>query len=428
MQDASQELPDWDYAAAVEEAEPVVWRYLSKSAVLLGGIDSHELQPLRTTDLRRLVGCHLVAHATANGLLDVVERLQKELPASVSRRRDTYYGHIRGRVAWSRTVQRRAATADPTAFVCEPVDRRYDTPLGRLIKLTLHCLGQLQTVAGIQPRRDGEPLGHLGQCAAELGKTSRRLAKGPKLRQVRLVERNLLRHLDDTVARFPASRELVEFVDLFYRGISLVDPAALGELLRKQIFVPGSEDKLFELIVGLRLLEAVESCGYELAAPLAILPSSGAPFAELHSEHSTCQLWWQRSHWAVLPVASSLGRWSRVLSANQITDARPLMPDFVVDLPTENRTLLVEVKLSTVGAQRERDGLRDVLAYLTDIETAAPQAREVQALVVAWNATGQPRDFGSTVMVTSQTRLKDTMKAILKAPKASKSPHSLTPA
>ncbi len=403
---------EWDEEKALHWAEPVLWRYLSKSASLLGGIDAADVDKLTVTDLRRLVACHLISIATSEDLLGRVEELLRRMPASVTRKRETYSGFVRGRVDWPRTVQSRIATADRTLFVCEPVDRRYDTPLGRLLRLTLHCLSQLGSQAGFAAAAD--PSGrYLDSQAALLARRSARLLQNPKLRQVRLVDRSLLRHLEETSTRFPEARPLVEFVDLYFRGISLGDADALRQLIGRQVFAPGSPDRLFELIVGLHLLESLADLGFEVSEPLAALPAAGSPFACLEGPGGTCRLWWQRSIWPVLGVNPILGRWRRVLSENTISDPQPLMPDFIIDLPDQNRVLLVEVKLSSVGAQRERDGLRDVLAYLADVEEAQLSTPALQALVVGWNASGHPKSASQQVVVASQRRLREVARALL---------------
>ena len=411
------ESEEWDYDSAVKSAEPILWRYLSKSASILRGIEGKHAQELVVSDLRRLIAIHLILVAVADDLLGRVDELLKRMPASVARKRETYSGVVRGRVDWSRTVGSRIASGDPTLFVCEPVDRRYDTPLGRLLKLTLHCISQLGIDAGFRPNENA-PDESIESEAASLARRSRRLLRNPKLLQVRLVDRAMLRHLEETSVRFPSVQPLISFVDLYFRGISLGSVDALRELLNRQVFGPGSPDRLFELIVGLRLLESAEELGFRISEPLAALPASKTPFASLIGKDGRCRLWWQRSLWPVVGANPTLGRWRHVLSENAITDPQPLMPDFVIDLPDQGRVVLVEVKLSSVGAQRERDGLRDVIAYLADFEQADLDSPTVQALVVGWNASGQAKSFSQQVIVTSQTRLREDSKYILTSPES----------
>ena len=67
------------------------------------------------------------------------------------------------------------------------------------------------------------------------------------------------------------------------------------------------------------------------------------------------------------------GRWRQVLTDNAIENKQPLRPDFVAEFQPatpahSRRVVLVEVKLTDKPGTRERDGLRDMLAYLADCE------------------------------------------------------------
>lgn len=408
---ASEPEEHWDIETAIQQAAPVLWRYAGSSAAILSGTDPDEVKALLPADLQRLVACHLISLGSAFDLVGVTERLLRKLPASVGRQRETYRGHVRGRIDWPRTANGRVASADPTLFVCEPIDRRYDTPLGRLLKLCLVCLSQLPAAAGY---RDQSSTSQLAQRSFDMAQESQRLVRHPKLRQVRLVERNLLRHLPQTVEREPEVEHVARFVDLFYRGISLADSAALRDLLAQQYFSPRASS-LFELLVGLRVLEALELNGYVLNAPLSVLPAAGVPFAEMTNGNGSCRVWWQRAAWPALEVKQTEGRWTKVLVENRISNRQPLMPDLLIEFPHVQRLILVEVKLTEVGAQRERDGLRDVLAYLSDLEHAGADPDHLQALVVAWNATGLPLSVGQQVLVTSQKRVLDDVAALVRS-------------
>jgi hypothetical protein len=93
---------------------------------------------------------------------------------------------------------------------------------------------------------------------------------------------------------------------------------------------------------------------------------------------------------------------------------RPLLPDFVIDMPDGNRALLIEVKLTaTSEGSPQRDGLRDMLAYLTDAATLFCDRPMPHGLVVAWNATGYTSEPPTTaVAIVHQGRVADMMRTI----------------
>lgn len=68
--------------------------------------------------------------------------------------------------------------------------------------------------------------------------------------------------------------------------------------------------------------------------------------------------------------------------------------------------LLVEVKHSRVGKEREREAVRDLLYYFKDLEPYIDSTdRPLRGMVVAWDATGSPKDPGISIQGMCTTTL-----------------------
>jgi len=92
-----------------------------------------------------------------------------------------------------------------------------------------------------------------------------------------------------------------------------------------------------------------------------------------------------------------------------------LRPDFVLEIP-EGRRILVEVKLTVMeDGSPERDGLRDVLAYLQDGQTLFKGRPHPHAIVAAWNAAGAPGSPTAQIQIANQRSMISTLKAAITA-------------
>ena len=148
----------WNRDRAIEDARPILWRYLSASATInrnghAPGQAIDAADDLSVQDLRRLLAAHLSVSGVTAEALFAAATLLRGLPPSVNRTKTTEYGLVKGRVDWQRTLERRAVTSDPTVFECEPIDKRYDTPLGRLIRLGLAGIEDLRRQSRLSQSR-----------------------------------------------------------------------------------------------------------------------------------------------------------------------------------------------------------------------------------------------------------------------------------
>lgn len=401
----------WSRADAVTALRPRLWSYLSSTAVFDSASDAADSIPyVSRQDLVRLFSTHLALREETAIALEAARRLLVELPATQASTRVDLFGEVRGLVDWRRTQERRVALADPTVFVCAPPERRYDTPLGRLVKLALWCTSQLADLSELPAS------GAVGMMVHESSDVARRLLLHPKLSKVRRIQPDAIRHTDELVARRPFVRPLVQLVTDFWAGIVEGDALALARLLEKQFLAPVKDSALFELQVGFDLLDGLVAGGYEIEYPAPLLPAGKAPFATLQRENGAATVWWQRPVWVVDSAGQAAALWARTLEENQLS-RQPLRPDFILHVQPKDRVVLVEVKLTSAEeGSPQRDGLRDAIAYLADAEPLLAHRPHPHAIVAAWNASGQPMGPGVRIQICDQHSVADTLAKALGAP------------
>ena len=254
----------WSRETAIDQVRPIVWRYLKESAVLrrsLPNRGSLEVD-LLPDDLQRLAASHLAMSSLIWTVISSCRDLLRLMPASVERHYETSSAHVRGKVDWRKTVNSRVVSSDPTLFVSERVDRRYDTSLGRTVKAALNGLDQLTLLSGFtldaKEITESRENSSLGETLAHLKYEAQRMLRHPKLRQVRTVQATSLRHLDALSNRYPHTLPILQFLRMLNQ-VQTNDEVILETFLEDQILTPRKNEQLFELQVGLSLLNPCRS-------------------------------------------------------------------------------------------------------------------------------------------------------------------------
>lgn len=149
------------------------------------------------------------------------------------------------------------------------------------------------------------------------------------------------------------------------------------------------DDRLFELQIGFRVAAAFESHGFASHPPTLIEPSSPAPLARLQRGGQEVRIWWQRS--ALSMVGIGVGRYREALSGAGLRGSA-LLPDLTIEIPAQNRIVLVEVKHTSTERAPVHAGLKDALLYLMDARQHFADQPHPHAVVAALGAAAGNTD------------------------------------
>jgi hypothetical protein len=399
----------WSQEAAIARIRPRLWNYLrSHGLEYQAGLFIERVFDLPPRSFEELVAAHLSLSEDASSALQAIDEVLPRLPATVARREEEMLGVVHGPVDWTRTIQRRTATADPTLFVCRPTERRYDTPAARL------CAAGVAAIVRVTSSSDLRSEGNLGEIIALRGEHARRLRKHPKLTGTQGGARLRGEAVARACRRWPVLVAVARFIELVTRSLDDRDPGAVEEVVSKRVLAPARADDLFELEVAFEILDGLEARGFvETTPPHVISDRSGTlPLIRMSSpDHGELSIWWERSFWRVFAGPPFNGLLREVLTAAGMTQS-PYRPDLILDFEQQQRMFVVEVKATSVdGVAAERRGILEAFAYLLDAEAVFTDQPEPHALVVAWNATGEPAH--SRVMVCDQASVGHALDVVL---------------
>lgn len=387
----------WNRDEALQELHLELHRYLSAAAVhsdLPTLVDA--LWHLPVDFRRRLLAAHVLSSAEAVHALEDAESLLRSLPPSATRLTNESQGVVEGPVLWQRTIDRRLALADPTVFVTRPAHKSYDVPVTRFIQFVLQ---RMMTLYALFPA--GAKTG-VSADLREIERRSRAILRSRKLHGVRRVRAISPPVLEAMKMRRPQ----LESIEILLKGVNDAvaggSPDTLVPALLGGVFAPASDDTLFELWTGLRLLSAVGGAGGEVQYGIWDQVSGTPTFAEIRLGGREFSMYWQRSYWG-LDCVRGPGAYAAALTANGL-GVSALRPDFLIVDKAGARLSLIEVKYSEVdGLTPDRVGIQNCLAYLKDLDSAAQLPPLVNAIVVASESDATPQI--GTIMVCDPTSL-----------------------
>lgn len=404
-------MKTWNRDEVISELAPRLWDYLTSHTRHIDSyLDIDDLLGLDAGSIQRLAAIKLLDRNRIMPMLTMAEAHLRGLPSSVRRETEDTQAGIRGRVDWPATQRLRMTTGDPLIIRASVVERAYDTWTARILRFALEGVVVL---AGIV---DLSGAGELAVAIAEMREMSLRLQRHAKVLQAR----HCATIPADQLERFRSRTHLAEvadFVDQYQCIISMSNTADLKSLIGRSVLVPLSDDKLYELLVGFKLIDAFLTLGFTEEVD-TIRGLRASPFSRMTSpEGSHIRVWKETSVFDLDEAVDSESLFTQTLVLAG-TPRSSLRPDYVVEIPGRP-CLIVEVKHTlTTGKTRDRDGIRDALAYLKDTEHTAQQFIGTRALVVAFGTTATP-NATAQIMVTSEDDVSTAIELVIsRAPRA----------
>lgn len=408
---------------AVAELRPRLWNYLRSSAAVHDvGAYVEALWQLPAGDFERLVAVHVALRPETADMLEAVATLMPRLPRSIARNQEEYAGFVHGPVNWERTVQRRFSSGDPTIFVCNPPERRWDTPSARMCHFALRLAARLGGMAALEPGAG------VGLKVSERTDRARMLLRNPRISSFGRERYPREVAVQRAIRRYPELAKVDGFVQVARELLENPTEDSVREVLEERVLAPAADDDIFELLVGYRIVDALVANGFaERRAPALRVDDLRLPLARLKSPTlGRVDVWWDQSMWRVITHAGTPSVLRQVLDAAGMKRV-PLRPDITLHFQDLDRVLVVEIKVTGQLVAAERDGIRDALAYLQDGRVVFSSQPEPQAMVVAWNATGTPWKPGKSpapIVVSDQHHIKAGTELLLASIAPAAGPHS----
>jgi hypothetical protein len=181
-------------------------------------------------------------------------------------------------------------------------------------------------------------------------------------------------------------------------------------VVNERVLAPATDDRLFELWIGFRLVDELKRAGF-VEQRRHLIDGGRRPLAQMTRSTEKMTLWWQRSIWGRGLFDPQASRFGAVLK-NAGMSVWPLRPDFLLVGENPTRVLIVEVKQTArEGVTPDRRGIAEALAYLDDAAEIMKPLPLPHAMVVAWNSTGMPAS--GRVVVSDQQSVTSALATIL---------------
>lgn len=398
-------MKTWDREEVVSGLLPRLWDFLANHA---RHVDSYiyvdDLLGLDAGSIQRLAASRLLDPRRVEPMLGDIETHLRGLPSSARREVRESRAGIRGRIDWPNTLRLRITTSDPLVVRTAVVERAYDTWTSRVLKFALSNLIEMATLASFGGA------GELGNFSTQVRESATRLMRHAKLAQARDISFVPAQQLDRFRERTHLA-DVADFVDDCQCVTAMSDLTSLKRLLGRSVLAPVTDDKLYELLVGFRLIDAFEENGYHERRD-NIRGLAGVPFSVLEDSCGDVVSIWKEASVFDLREASSFGSvFAETLYLAGVPRSS-LRPDFLVEFETRP-CLIVEVKHTLrTGKTRDRDGIRDAMAYLKDAEDLEPDFNGARALVVAYGTPAKPHP-SAEIMVADEDGVSMAVKHVL---------------
>jgi len=280
--------------------------------------------------------------------------LRRILPTTV-RRIEESQGRIRGRTDWSRTLQLRRRTRDPSWFVGVVPERTFETPGAIVIRFLLE-----QIVRAISDLRPGDLSGASGwlRSLSQMHLVATQCLQHAALREIPLRRPAESERLHCAQSHEPALRQAARVLGFYEELLPTPRGHALQRTVERFALAPTDEPRRFELFTLLAVLDALDG----------ILPG------------------WDRNDELVLPERKAVASWSKGASSvrvyydqgtppgthadaiqHYLGDTASIRPDLRLVLTTavDRRELYLDAKCSTDPSYLAQSHLK-MLGYLAD--------------------------------------------------------------
>ena len=377
-QDAEEENSKWTYKwdshlknEILNEIQNYLYTYLYKEAKSGNGLKSSitAIKGLREDEITLLKKIHFLLSDEVAVFIETSKKLVRNLSHSTMNHDIISRGMIRGSIDWCQTYEERSKEGfkNGSIFACKTTNKIYDLPENQLFKFLINRIISMTRNSSIG---DKTPL-KLEESEKDIWhndilrtrRTALQIRKNSRMRDISDVDYIKPKTVRKAFKNKNNQYKTVVDCYLLYRKIFLEDDNLenLMDLINKQILEPMNDNKLYEIYLLFKLIEVLP----EEELKLNLLRPNGRFIAQSVLNDKTVSIYYQK-----LPKSFKSTSKRHVLSnIYRKFGIGTAIPDIIVEIEDEEGISyrIIEVK-NSVEKDYLKEGLNEVLAYLTDFE------------------------------------------------------------
>lgn len=365
----------------------MLWRYINKNSAESTTEEAFlKLTALKRDDLMCLFEIRLllsddIMYFINKVILGIVNRLSKEtLNKTIVLR-----NKIVGKVDWQKTLLTQTlAGSDKTLFVTKTISNKFDLPENRLLKFIIELINKIakKYITDIARNMWYEELTSTDKWTEKVkyvySKTQSML-KNPIVKQIsRISEITEKMIIATRYQRNMFYGDLAKLAEKILQGTENPYEYLRNELGNK-ILEPLNRDDLFEIAVLFKVIEAIQSTGWD-ENEVGLIGGRRRYTSKFNKGENSLKVYYQK-----LPTGlKDKSKYTPLMIKYGLSD-RSRRPDIVIELKQDNRVeyLIVEVKRSQ-NARYLSDGVYKVFGYLKDYEEVEDEVTGIEGILIGW--------------------------------------------
>ncbi len=373
--------------------------------MLVSGINIEEsdFSKVNYYDLRDF---HFLVYCSKQNLPEVLKKLRMQFDINATRNTYEQRGVVRGNIDWQSTfIKRNGINADTSLFIVREQNREFDTKPNRMLKYILHHIyNLLKDIDKLIPG-DSEPewFSNINSIESNL----KMILNCSYIKQVTLVK-NITSDLATSGLkhRNPLYRLIGKIAQKYYSIYVKKDPDSIFEIIRSQILIPKSVDKVFEILTLFNCVKTADELKNSFGGK--------RNFSLLRSKYDN-KIIYEYDNGVSINIyyqhtPKSLSLYSRYFDIMKSYgyNAKMAIPDIVIECISKDSShvSIIEVKysddVSYIGT-----GLQTLLAYIYDYEKAWSEKSKAILIVKPAVKTTPANEFDNKVMIIDKDKMQE---------------------
>ena len=396
--DGEEDNPKWTHKwdadlknDILNEISDYLYLYLYKEAKSGNGLTSSitSIKRLKDDDeLKLLKKIHFLLSDEVAVFIETSKKLVRNLSHSTRNHDIISRGMIRGSIDWCKTYEERSKEGfkNGSIFACKTTNKIYDLPENQLLKFLINRIismtkdNAIGEIAPLELKESEKEYWH--NDIIKIRRTALKIRRNSRMRDISDV--NDIKPQTVRKAFKNKNNQYKAVVDcyLLYRKIFLDDDNLenLMDLINKQILEPLNDNKLYEIYLLFKLIDALPQDNLKLNL---LRPESGF-IAQSFYNDKIIRLYYQK-------LPEGFGKKSKRSAISDSYDDFGIgagEPDIIVEICENNskRFRLIEIKNSSRNETLKR-GLNEVYAYLKEYEDV-PLMDKMSGILIAFGGVG----------------------------------------